>query len=147
VKIPDGYRLQWSGEYEYLVKTHERLKVVLPLTALIIFVLIFLNTQSITKTMIVLPAIRLLAAIYRAGDLSLSRLRESAQRFCPCEMQRLRPRIFVGIFLQTASFLPILPPETGGGIRGVALHGCPQKDSSPAFRIKHPQNPPPLLSV
>ena len=46
LKIPDGYRLEWSGEYEYLVKTHERLKVVMPLTALIIFVLIFLNTQS-----------------------------------------------------------------------------------------------------
>ena len=57
LKIPDGYRLEWSGEYEYLVKTHERLKVVLPLTALIIFVLIFLNTQSITKTMIVLLAV------------------------------------------------------------------------------------------
>ncbi len=57
LKIPDGYRLEWSGEYEYLVKTHERLKIVLPLTALIIFVLIFLNTQSITKTMIVLLAV------------------------------------------------------------------------------------------
>jgi Cu(I)/Ag(I) efflux system membrane protein CusA/SilA len=57
LKIPEGYRLEWSGEYEYLVKTHERLKVVLPLTALIIFVLIFLNTKSITKTMIVLLAV------------------------------------------------------------------------------------------
>jgi len=57
LKIPEGYRLEWSGEYEYLVKTHERLKVVLPLTVLIIFVLIFLNTKSITKTMIVLLAV------------------------------------------------------------------------------------------
>ena len=50
LKIPTGYRLEWSGEYEYLIKTHERLKMVIPLTALIIFVLIFLNTKSITKT-------------------------------------------------------------------------------------------------
>jgi Cu(I)/Ag(I) efflux system membrane protein CusA/SilA len=57
LKIPEGYRLEWSGEYEYLVKTHERLKVVLPLTALIIFVLIFFNTKSITKTFIVLLAV------------------------------------------------------------------------------------------
>ena len=57
LKIPDGYRLEWSGEYEYLVKTHERLKMVVPLTALIIFVLIFLNTTSIIKTMIVLLAV------------------------------------------------------------------------------------------
>jgi Cu(I)/Ag(I) efflux system membrane protein CusA/SilA len=57
LKIPDGYRLVWSGEYEYLVKTEERLKLVIPLTLLIIFVLIFLNTRSVTKTMIVLLAV------------------------------------------------------------------------------------------
>ncbi|MDP3112982.1 MAG: CusA/CzcA family heavy metal efflux RND transporter, partial [Thermodesulfovibrionales bacterium] len=39
LKIPEGYRLEWSGEYEHLVKTHARLKIVIPLTALIIFVL------------------------------------------------------------------------------------------------------------
>ena len=57
IKIPDGYRLQWSGEYEYLVRTHERLKLVIPLTLLIIFVLIYFNTQSVPKTMIVLLAV------------------------------------------------------------------------------------------
>ncbi|MBI4682830.1 MAG: efflux RND transporter permease subunit [Nitrospirae bacterium] len=57
LKIPDGYRLEWSGEYEYLVKTQERLKLVIPLTVLIIFVLIFLNTKSVAKTMIVLLAV------------------------------------------------------------------------------------------
>ena len=57
VKIPDGYRLQWSGEYENLVKTHARLKVVIPLTALLIFLLIFFNTNSVTKTVIVFLAV------------------------------------------------------------------------------------------
>ncbi|MBF0345889.1 MAG: efflux RND transporter permease subunit [Nitrospirae bacterium] len=57
LKIPNGYRLVWSGEYEYLVKTHERLKIVLPLTAFIIFVLIYFNTKSFTKTAIVLLAV------------------------------------------------------------------------------------------
>jgi len=57
LKIPEGYRLEWSGEYENLVKTHERLKLVIPLTVLIIFVLIFLNTKSVTKTFIVLLAV------------------------------------------------------------------------------------------
>ena len=57
LKIPEGYRLEWSGEYEYLVKTHERLKLVIPLTLLIIFVLIFFNTKSVTKTIIVLLAV------------------------------------------------------------------------------------------
>jgi Cu(I)/Ag(I) efflux system membrane protein CusA/SilA len=57
INIPSGYRLEWSGEYEYLVKTHNRLRMVVPLTALIIFVLIFFNTKSITKTVIVLLAV------------------------------------------------------------------------------------------
>lgn len=57
LKIPEGYRLQWSGEYEYLVKTRERLKLVIPLAILIIFFLIYLNTKSVTKTIIVLLAV------------------------------------------------------------------------------------------
>jgi Cu(I)/Ag(I) efflux system membrane protein CusA/SilA len=57
LKIPEGYRLQWSGEYEYLVTTHERLKIVIPLTLLIIFILIYFNTKSTTKTLIVLLAV------------------------------------------------------------------------------------------
>jgi Cu(I)/Ag(I) efflux system membrane protein CusA/SilA len=57
LKIPEGYRLQWSGEYEYLVKTEERLKLVIPLTLLIIFLLIFMNTKSTIKTVIVLLAV------------------------------------------------------------------------------------------
>lgn len=57
VKVPEGYRLEWSGEYEYLVKTRQRLWLVIPLTALIIFVLIYLNTKSLTKTAIVLLSV------------------------------------------------------------------------------------------
>ncbi|HEX2967188.1 MAG TPA: CusA/CzcA family heavy metal efflux RND transporter [Syntrophorhabdaceae bacterium] len=57
LKIPEGYRLQWSGEYEYLVRTEQRLKLVIPLTLLIIFILIYFNTRSITKTAIVLLAV------------------------------------------------------------------------------------------
>jgi Cu(I)/Ag(I) efflux system membrane protein CusA/SilA len=57
LKIPEGYHLEWSGEYEYMVSTHERLKMVIPLTVLIIFVLIFMNTKSVIKTIIVLFAV------------------------------------------------------------------------------------------
>ncbi|MBF0505462.1 MAG: efflux RND transporter permease subunit [Nitrospirae bacterium] len=55
--IPAGYRLEWSGEYEYLVKTHERLKMVIPFTLFVIFVLIYFNTKSFVKTGIVLMAV------------------------------------------------------------------------------------------
>ncbi len=57
VKIPSGYRLEWSGEYEYLLKTQSRLMLVIPLTLFIIFVLIYMNTRSVTKTAIVLLAV------------------------------------------------------------------------------------------
>ena len=57
IKIPEGYRIEWSGDYEYLTKTRERLKLIIPLTLSIVFVLLFLNTKSFTKTMIVLLAV------------------------------------------------------------------------------------------
>jgi copper/silver efflux system protein len=57
LKIPEGYRLTWSGEYENLVRTHEKLKMVIPLTLLIIVILLYFNTKSATKTMIVLLAV------------------------------------------------------------------------------------------
>ena len=57
LKIPEGYRLVWSGEYENLTKTRERLKMVIPLTLFIIFILLYLNTRSAIKTMIVLLAV------------------------------------------------------------------------------------------
>ncbi|HQJ08516.1 MAG TPA: efflux RND transporter permease subunit, partial [Deltaproteobacteria bacterium] len=57
VQIPAGYRLEWSGEYEYLLKTEKALTIVIPLTLLIIFVLIYLNTNSAVKTFIVLLAV------------------------------------------------------------------------------------------
>ncbi|KWT91027.1 efflux RND transporter permease subunit [Candidatus Magnetominusculus xianensis] len=57
IKIPSGYRLKWSGEYEYIVETHKRLKLVIPLTVFVIFVLVYINTQSAVKTAIVLLAV------------------------------------------------------------------------------------------
>lgn len=57
IKLPDGYRLVWSGEYEYILRTHERLKLIIPFTLLVIFVILFLNTKSVTKTAIVLLAV------------------------------------------------------------------------------------------
>jgi len=57
LKMPEGYRLVWSGEYENMAKTRQRLKMVIPLTLFIIFALIFLNTRSAVKTIIVLLAV------------------------------------------------------------------------------------------
>ncbi|MBI1983694.1 MAG: efflux RND transporter permease subunit, partial [Acidobacteria bacterium] len=55
--LPTGYSLAWSGQYEYLQRVRERLTFVLPLTIFIIFVLLYLNTKSVVKTMIVFLAV------------------------------------------------------------------------------------------
>ena len=57
IKLPEGYRLAWSGEYEYILKTHERLILIIPFTLLIIFILLYFNTHSVTKTVIVFLAV------------------------------------------------------------------------------------------
>lgn len=57
LKLPTGYSLQWSGQYENMTRVRERLKLVLPLTLGIIFLLIYMNTKSAVKTGIVLLAV------------------------------------------------------------------------------------------
>ncbi len=55
--LPAGYSLQWSGQYENMLRVKERLKVVIPLTIFIIFVLLFMNTKSPVKAGIVMLAV------------------------------------------------------------------------------------------
>ena len=57
VQLPPGYSIVWSGQYEYIQATRERLMVIVPLTILIIFVLIYLSTKSVVKTAIVFLAV------------------------------------------------------------------------------------------
>jgi len=57
LQLPPGYSLQWSGQFENMLRVRERLKVVIPLTILIIFVLLYLNTKSAVKAGIVLLAV------------------------------------------------------------------------------------------
>ena len=57
LKLPEGYALVWSGQYENMIRVKERLKVVLPLTLFIICVLLYMNTRSFVKTGIVLLAV------------------------------------------------------------------------------------------
>ena len=57
LKLPPGYALLWSGQYENMIRVKERLKVVLPLTLFLICVLLYMNTRSVVKTGIVLMAV------------------------------------------------------------------------------------------
>ena len=57
LKLPSGYALQWSGQYENMLRVRERLKIVVPLTIFMIFVLLYMNTKSPVKTGIVMLAV------------------------------------------------------------------------------------------
>ncbi len=54
VAMPAGYYAIWSGQFEYLERAEARLKIVVPLTLLIIFSLLYLNFGRITETLIVM---------------------------------------------------------------------------------------------
>jgi Cu(I)/Ag(I) efflux system membrane protein CusA/SilA len=54
IQYPPGYYTQWAGQFEYLLAAKERLKVVVPFTLLIIFVLLYFSTRSVIRTLIVL---------------------------------------------------------------------------------------------
>jgi len=57
VKFPAGYYATWSGQYEYMERAYEKLKVIVPLTLGIIFLLLYLNFKSIGECLIILLAI------------------------------------------------------------------------------------------
>ena len=57
VKLPTGYTLIWSGQYEAMQRVREKLKVVLPITLFLIFALLYGNTKSLPKTFLVLLAV------------------------------------------------------------------------------------------
>ncbi|MBK6618819.1 MAG: efflux RND transporter permease subunit [Nitrosomonas sp.] len=57
VQFPPGYYVAWSGQFEYMQRATEKLKVVVPLTLLIVFVLIYLNFNRLTETLIVMLSV------------------------------------------------------------------------------------------
>jgi Cu(I)/Ag(I) efflux system membrane protein CusA/SilA len=54
IQFPPGYYVVWSGQYEYLQRAAARLKIVVPITLTIIFLLLYLNFRSLTETAIVM---------------------------------------------------------------------------------------------
>ena len=57
VELPPGYYVTWSGQFEYMQRAVEKLKVVIPLTLLIVFVLLYLNFNRLGETLIVLLSV------------------------------------------------------------------------------------------
>ena len=57
VKLPAGYAMAWSGQYENMLRVKERLKVILPVTLVLIFGLLYMNTKSSFKAAVVMLAV------------------------------------------------------------------------------------------
>jgi Cu(I)/Ag(I) efflux system membrane protein CusA/SilA len=57
LSIPTGYLLQWSGQYENMLRVRELLQVIVPITLVLIFVLLYMNTRSAFKSMVVMLAV------------------------------------------------------------------------------------------
>jgi Cu(I)/Ag(I) efflux system membrane protein CusA/SilA len=52
--LPEGYSVVWSGQYEYMERAAKRLRIVVPVTLLIIFLLLYLNFKNVTESLIVM---------------------------------------------------------------------------------------------
>jgi copper/silver efflux system protein len=55
--LPEGYQLQWSGQYENMLRVKERLKLVVPATLVLIFLLLLANTRSTFKAFLVMASV------------------------------------------------------------------------------------------
>lgn len=59
VKLPPGYSLNWSGQYEYMLRAKEKLSYLVPLTLAIIVVLLYLNFKSFAEVLIIMGTLPL----------------------------------------------------------------------------------------
>jgi Cu(I)/Ag(I) efflux system membrane protein CusA/SilA len=57
VDLPAGTRIEWAGQFQYLERAKERLKIVVPLTLLIVILLLYMHTRSLIETGVVLLAV------------------------------------------------------------------------------------------
>jgi Cu(I)/Ag(I) efflux system membrane protein CusA/SilA len=57
IQLPPGYSIVWSGQYEYMVRAQKRLMIVVPLTLIIIFLLLYFNFKNVTESVIVMLSV------------------------------------------------------------------------------------------
>uniref|UniRef100_UPI0025D52815 efflux RND transporter permease subunit n=1 Tax=Rhodoblastus sp. TaxID=1962975 RepID=UPI0025D52815 len=57
VKFPAGYYVAWSGQFEYMERAEARMRIVVPVTLLVIFLLLYLNFRRLTETLIVMASL------------------------------------------------------------------------------------------
>lgn len=59
IKLPPGYFLSWTGQYEYLERMQNRMKIILPLTLLLIFAFLYMSMRSVSKSLLIMFSVPL----------------------------------------------------------------------------------------
>ncbi len=57
IKLPPGYSMIWSGQYEYMIRAQKRMMIVVPMTLIIIFLLLYLNFKNIAESLIIMLSV------------------------------------------------------------------------------------------
>ncbi len=59
IKMPPGYFISWTGQYEYLERMQNRMKIILPVTLLLIFALLYMSMRSVSKSLLIMFSVPL----------------------------------------------------------------------------------------
>jgi len=110
IKLPAGYRLKWTGQYELLERVRARLTLVLPLTLAIVFVILYLNFRGVAQTLIVMTAVPF-AAVGAVWTLYLLRFNTSIAVW-------VGMIALLGVAAETASVMVVYMDEAWSAGRG-----------------------------
>jgi Cu(I)/Ag(I) efflux system membrane protein CusA/SilA len=59
IKVPAGYHIVWSGQFEYMQRASERLRLIVPVTLVIVFLLLYMNFRSLTESLLIMALLPL----------------------------------------------------------------------------------------
>jgi len=109
VKLPPGYSIGWSGQYEYMLRAKEKLKYVVPLTLVIIFLLLYFNFKNFAESAMVMFSVPLAVGVglialagvaAEFGVVMLVYLDQAYKYHKPRDLQQLRVAVIEGAVMR-----------------------------------------------
>jgi len=128
VRIPEGYTLIWSGQYENMARVRETLKTLIPLTLILVFALIYLNTRSMVRTGIILLAVpfSLIGAVWLMWVLGYNLSVAAAVGMIALAGLDAETGIFMLLYLELAHDSAVLEGRmrNGAELKDAIIHGA-----------------------
>ena len=129
--LPPGYRLTWSGQFEFMERVREKLKLVVPLTLGIIFLLLYLNFRGVEETLLVMLALpfALVGGIWSIWGLGYNTSVAVAVGFIALAGVAAETGVVMLIYLDEAFHRRRLAGElrTAADVAGAVLEGAVQR--------------------